>query len=386
MINYEFPPFGGGTGVACAELLRAISPGNDLSIDLVTSGPQPELERRRLSERIVVHRLPVAKRDPHYWRAGELASWTFAASGYAARLAAMGGYHICHCWAGWPSGMIGYRLRNRVPYVVSLRGSDVPGYNTRLRMLDPLLMRHMVRRVWRGAARVVAVSRELRELALRSQPEATIDVIPNGVDVDWFRPAVPGSRDLLFVGRLIERKGVDILIRAFGELAADHPLTRLIVVGDGPERSSLEALAATAAPSGRVLFTGHLTRAALAEAYASAGIFVLPALRDAMPNVVMEAMASGLAIVTTRTGAMDILDGNGLVAGQPAVEPVRDAIARYLQDADLLARHQRRSRELAEATSWSAVADYFRTVYQDVVAAPRGLVTLPPREFAPLAG
>ena len=112
-----------------------------------------------------------------------------------------------------------------------------------------------------------------------------------------------------------------------------------------------------------------------------AAIFVLPALSDAMPNVVLEAMASGLAIVTTRTGASELIDGNGLVVETSEVAALRTAIARYLDDPALLARHQRRSRQLAEAMSWSTVADYFSTLYREVVAAPRGAVLVPPRDF-----
>ena len=144
MINYEFPPFDGGTGRACARLLDAFATHADISIDLVTSGPQPEIRSHRLGERIVVHRLPIPKRDLHYWRAGELARWTLRARRHARGLVSVRGYDVCHCWAGWPSGVVGYGLRARIPYIVSLRGSDVPGYNPRLRLARPAA--HAVRR------------------------------------------------------------------------------------------------------------------------------------------------------------------------------------------------------------------------------------------------
>ena len=66
-------------------------------------------------------------------------------------------FDLCHCWSGLPSGMVGWWLRDRQPYLVSLRGSDVPGYNRRLRLLDPLVLRHVARRVWRDSAGVFAV-------------------------------------------------------------------------------------------------------------------------------------------------------------------------------------------------------------------------------------
>lgn len=381
MVSYEFPPFGGGTGIACARLIDVLARRSDIVVDLVTSGPMPDLERYEMGARVIVHRLPIPKRDLNYWRAGELMRWTFGAIRYTRRLTATTRFDVCHCWAGWPSGVIGCQLRGDVPYIVSLRGSDVPGYSARLRHLDALLMRHVARVVWQHAARVVAVSRDLRGLALSSAPDATIDVIPNGVDVERFTRADVGRRDLLFVGRLIERKGVHLLIEAFAYLAARYPEISLTVVGDGPARGSLEALAEALGVHGRVRFTGRLDSARLIAAYAEAGVFVLPASSDAMPNVVLEAMAAGLAIVTTKTGATEVLHGNGLVVDRPEVDLLQDTIATYLANPAMLASHQRRSRQLAEGMSWSAVADYFTLMYHDI-AVRRKALPMPPRDFS----
>lgn len=381
MVNYEFPPLGGGTGIACAQLLEEIAHRPNIAVDLVTSGTAPGLERTALARNVTLHRVPTPKRDLHYWRAGELLTWTRRALGYARRLHRERGFALSHCWAGWPSGIVGYRLRREMPYVVSLRGSDVPGYNSRLRLLDPLLMRHLCRRVWGGAARVVAVSRNLRALALETQPEAVIDVIPNGVDVRRFTPGPDGASSILFVGRLIERKGVDLLIDAFAGLAGEFPWLTLAIVGDGPERSRLESMVADRGLRRRVTFRGHLEREELTRAYREAAIFVLPALSEAMPNVVLEAMASGLAIVTTRTGAGELLRGNGLTADRPAAEPLRQALLTYLRDPDLLLQHRHSSRRLAEGMSWGAVADFVLAICNEAVSAADRPVAIPAREF-----
>lgn len=191
MVNYEFPPFGGGTGLACANVLRELGERRDIRVDLVTSGPGWAVERSVLAHGVHVHRIPTPKRDLHYWRMPELAVWTARALGYADRLRRSERFDLCHCWATWPSGVVGYRMSRRLPYVVALRGSDVPGYSRRLRRLDPLVMRHVARRVWRRSSRVVAVSRDLRALALETEPGMRVDVIPNGVDVRRFTPGSP---------------------------------------------------------------------------------------------------------------------------------------------------------------------------------------------------
>lgn len=276
-------------------------------------------------------------------------------------------FDVGHCWSGWPAGVIGCALSSHLPYVVSLRGSDVPGYNERLRWLDPLLFRHVARRVWRDAAYVASVSHSLRRLALETAPGADIDVIPNGVDVRLFRPGPADSKvDLLFVGRLIERKGVDVLLRAVGDLAREHRQVTLAIAGDGPEKNRLQELSRRLGLGERVTFLGHLERTSLAELYRRASIFVLPAIRDAMPNAALEAMASGLAVITTPGGAGDLIHDNGFVVPPRNPSSIRDAIGCYLADPQLLAAHQARSRALAQSMSWQAVAEHFNAVYQAV--------------------
>jgi L-malate glycosyltransferase len=381
MVNYEFPPLGGGTGIACSQLLEELGGRRDIEVELVTSDTGSAVERTRFAKGVTVHRLPTPKRDMQYWRASELLGWTRRALVHADALSRDRRFDLCHCWAGWPSGIVGYWLRRRQPYVVSLRGSDVPGYNKRLRVLDPLVMRHLCRQVWGRSARVVAVSRSLRALAHETQPDARIDVIPNGVDVRRFTPGDEDGRGLLFVGRLIERKGADVLVEAFGLLAAAHPDLTLTIVGDGPERPRLEEIARGHGLGGRVSFRGHLEREALAQAYRDAAVFVLPAASDAMPNVVLEAMAAGLAIVTTRTGAAELLRGNGQMVERADPEDLRAALERYLEDPGLLAQHRHASRRLAEQMSWSSVADFFLAVYAEVITAPEHVVSAPGREF-----
>ena len=287
MINYEFPPLGGGTGMACAALLEEFRQSQNLHVELITSSSNRQVQCLSHSDRINIHYLPTPKQDRHYWRMSELFGWTMQALGYASALTRAQRFDLCHCWGGWPSGIVGLRLSRRQPYIVSLRGSDVPGYNKRLRVLDPLVMRHLSRCIWSRAARVVAVSRNLRALAVQTQPTADIDVIPNGVDVNRFRPAAPGVPGLLFVGRLIERKNTHILVEAFSRLAGHYPDLTLTIAGDGPERPRLEGLVRRHGIGERVRFRGHLSGDALAGAYEESSILILPADTDAMPNVVL---------------------------------------------------------------------------------------------------
>ena len=370
MLSYEFPPWGGGTGNACQRLLEVLRRDPAIRVDLVTSGPPGSAAVEELGEPLRIHRVPIAKRSIHFWTVSELAQWTARALIVSRRLVRERPFDLCHCWSGWPSGWIGYALRHRLPYLVALRGSDVPGYNPRLKLLDPLLFRHLSRHVWRRARAVTAVSEHLRTLAGRTERDLGIEVITNGVDTDLFCPsprdlAVPRDQafSVLFVGRLIERKGVVHLVRAFGELAANDGSSRLVIVGDGPERLRLERLSRDLGIGGRVDFRGAMPQAELPTIYRRASVFVMPALQEGMSNAVLEAMASGLPIVITPTGGSEAIRDNGAIVAACDASSIRNALVTYRDDPELLRRHGRQSRALAEAMSWELMSRAFVDLY-----------------------
>jgi glycosyltransferase involved in cell wall biosynthesis len=153
-------------------------------------------------------------------------------------------------------------------------------------------------------------------------------------------------------------------LRAFGALARDHAEVTLAIAGDGPEKGRLQEQCRLLGIAERVTFLGHLDRGSLAERYRRASIFVLPAIRDAMPNAALEAMASGLAVIATPGGAADLIRDNGFVIAPGDPSSIRHAVGRYLADPRLLAAHQERSRALAQSMSWQTVAESFLELYE----------------------
>ena len=371
VLCYELPPIGGGTGVACSQVLALLARRDDIELEVISScaGSEPMTVR---DGRARLHLLPVGKRDLRFWQPDELLRWTIGAVRQARVLAAERPFDLCHCWSGLPSGVVGWWLRDLQPYLVSLRGSDVPGYNRRLRLLDPLLMRHLARQVWRGATGVFAVSANLRAMAQVSAPEVSIGLLANGVDAQFFRPQENlGNATFVFAGRLIERKGVDTLLEAVRLVAARQPQLHLVIAGDGPEREALQAMRRTFGVEDQVTFAGHLARDELAELLGHSGVIVLPAVTDAMPNVVLEGMAAGMAVIVTETSSANIVDGNGQLVPPRDSQALARAMQRYLEDPALLARHQRRSRLLALGRSWEAVAEDHVQRFRRALASSR---------------
>lgn len=362
-LNYEFPPIGGGGATAYQALLRELTRAGSCRVVLITAGLKPKPEEDRIHESLTIRRVPVGKKDLRYWHRSEVFRYYLCAYREAGRALERESFDVCHAFFGIPSGLVAYRLRHFLPYVLSLRGSDVPGFSRRFSW-DHRLLRPLVRRSWAAAAAVVANSERLRERAQRAFRDIAIDVIPNGIDTSEFRPQphVPGSQPrLVTVARLIPRKGIDLLLKSLSGLISRS--WHLMVIGDGPERSRLVALTTQMGLTNRVEFYGDLDRRQITQILPTCDLFILPSWAEGMSNAALEAMACGLPVVLTDTGgAYELIRGNGVVVPCGKVEALRAALDRLLATPDKWPAMSAKSRDIAESLSWSAVADRYRSL------------------------
>jgi teichuronic acid biosynthesis glycosyltransferase TuaC len=212
----------------------------------------------------------------------------------------------------YPDGMAAVLLGRLLgkPVVVTARGSDVNTYS------EMPLIRRLLRFTLRRADAVIAVSRALKAAIVRlGVAENAVRVIPNGVDATKFHPidraearrglGLPDGRIVLSVGGLVDVKGFDVLIRSFKRLGGrDNRGALLVIVGDGPRRQSLEALAAESGLRERVRFAGAVGHEDLARWYSAADLFCLASSREGWPNVVLEALACGTPVVAAAVGGI----------------------------------------------------------------------------------
>jgi glycosyltransferase involved in cell wall biosynthesis len=189
----------------------------------------------------------------------------------------------------------------------------------------------------REAAFVSSISRWHQGFYEEIAPGGTRPVIRCSVTVP---PLAEGGQDIVSVGRLVAKKGFDLLIRAFARL--DRPQMRLRIAGDGPERQALVALAEAEGVADRVDFLGAQPHAAALALIRSGAIFALPCRtsstgdRDGIPVVLMEAMAAGKPVIAGRldTIAELVEDGrSGLLVPPDDVDALAAALARLVDDA-----------------------------------------------------
>ena len=218
-----------------------------------------------------------------------------------------------------------------------------------------------------------ALQTELGERGFRD-----VKVLSRGVDVRRFNPgrrsqalrgswgASPDEVVVCHVGRLAREKNVDLVVRAFNALRAKLPSAKLLFVGDGPQRASLQQALPDA------IFAGMRRDEDLAAHYASSDIFLFPSLTDTFGNVVTEAMASGLAVVSfNRAAAAElIVDG---VNGRSLPEEDEAAFVQATLTLALQAQQREQMRERAVSSvarrDWQAIADSFVLTLRGVIAA-----------------
>jgi glycosyltransferase involved in cell wall biosynthesis len=236
------------------------------------------------------------------------------------------------------------------------------------------------RTVLRAFDRIAVVSDVVAGILRRSGISAElIEIVRNGVRIDDFACAEPtlrteygwsGKYVIGFVGRLVNDKGGEVLVRAAKAIMAAHPNARVVFVGDGPARGRWEALAGALGVQSSVRFAG--TRSDIARVYASLDVLVLPSLIEAMPMCLIEAMAAAKPVVATRVGAIPRLidpEVTGLLVEPGDAEGLKAAISRLIEEPSFARRLGENGATLAAARfSEKEMAKSYVRLYRQTMA------------------
>ena len=258
---------------------------------------------------------------------------------------------------------------SQIPIIATAHGGDL--YGLRGRIMDWL--RGLV---FAKSAAVTVVSNAMaRDVGMTGVPAEKIHVIPMGTDLtDRFCPGYVerNSKQVLFVGRLVEKKGCRYLIEAWPEVVQAEPEARLLIVGDGPEREGLGKLVQELNVGASISFLGGLPQASLPDLYRKSAVVVFPSIvgrggdQEGFGLVLVEAMGCECAVVVSDLPAMrDIVqDGEtGLVVGQKAVSDFAIAINRLLTNPSFAWSLGQRSRGyVADRFAWSVISNCYRVL------------------------
>ncbi len=338
LLNYEFPPLGGGASPVSFEIASQLVERYDVNIDVVTMGFKGLPVYEECGPSLRIHRVPCWRSKKEICHPWEQA--TFLVSGFkkAAALHQEHNFDLCHTHFLIPTGIIAEKLKRHfgLDYVVTAHGSDVPGFNNDRFKLLHQFTGPVLRKVARGAKKIVAPSHFLEQL-IRQKIDVAFDekltVIPNGIDVDKFRPRQK-RRIILGSGRLLPRKGFQFLLEAVADQDIGYEVH---ICGDGPMMGALQEIGQRSQT--KVVLHGWLDNRSqqYRDLIESAAIYVLPSLKENASIALLEGMAAGAAVLTTAISGCPETVGEGGILVEPAsVSDLREKLYRLVADEDRL--------------------------------------------------
>ncbi len=377
IVNYEYPPVGGGASNASGFLAATLArQGHRVSVVTSAFGKYRGLS---VEEGVRVHRIPAHRKRIDRADVGQMRFFVASALIFAPFIARRERVEGSIVYFTVPSGLVGYGLRIllRLPYLVSLQGGDVPGLIPELDRTHRRI-RRLRQRILRSARAIVANSHGLARLSARTDP-FPVAVVANGVDCAMFRPSADPQPEaeapfrILFAGRLQKQKNVGVLLDELARLRRDGMTAfRLDVAGDGPLGPELRERARDLALTECVAWHGWLAKSDLVSLYRRADCFVNPSLYEGLPNTVTEAMACGLPVVASRAIGNDELVAEketGLLFALDEPRQLGDALKVLMRDRSAARRMGTEGRaRVVAGHSWEAVAE----AYVELLEGPAG--------------
>lgn len=272
-----------------------------------------------------------------------------------------------HFFSG-SGGLPGLRRLRGIPYVVSEHSSALTSANPE-KSISPTGLR-LAERVYRDAAAVLPVSASLAAAIEQRGLVTSTRTVPNPVDTDRFRPGpLPDRPRITTVARLARVKQLDVLLRAVAELQHRGADPQVGIVGDGPERVPLQALARDLGIEGAVTFHGRLDRDQVAAILATSTVFALSSHTENLPVAAIEALSAGLPVVAPAVGGLPELlaDAPGALVRPGDAEDLARGLERWLEP---MPADRDRARELVVGRySVDAVGELLRDVYAAAASA-----------------
>lgn len=367
MLNYEYPPLGGGAAPVTKQLSEELVRIGH-TVDVVTMGFN-DLPQKESINGVNIYRVPCIRKKREMCTTHEMLSYCISATRLAKELMKTKKYDLNHTHFIIPTGIVSYLNRKRIPYIVTLHGSDVPGYNPDRFAYQHMLAKPFWKKIIKNSSCMTSPTSHLKDLMLSEYSEAKkVEIIPNGINPGQFTPKEKDNK-ILVVTRLFERKGVQYVIEAMKHIDG----YKLTICGNGPYRKTLEKQISELGLTDRVNLLGYVNDEKLKEEYETSAIFVLPSSSENFPVVLLEAMASGCSIVTTNvTGCPEVVGDSALLVRPKSSEDIAQALTTLTQNYILRRELGIRARIRVENDySWDKIAENYVRIYESVISSSK---------------
>jgi len=368
MLNYEYPPLGGGASPVTKSLAEELVKLGH-TVDVVTMGFKG-LNQREEIKGVNIYRVPSIRKKQSVCQTHEMFSYCLSAYYFLQKLLKKNEYDINHTHFVLPTGIVSYFLRKfkfkGLPYVITSHGSDIPGYNPDRFHLAHKIIQPLWKKIIENSEYVICPSQSHKELILGNvSVENKTKVIPYGFNFSKFK-SIEKQKKILLSSRLLKRKGFQYFLEAIWNLDIDYEIN---ILGDGPYIESLMQKAKEV--KANINFRGWIDNSSqeYRRFFEEASIFVFPSSSESFGVVLLEAMASGCAIITTDvTGCPEVVGDAALLVRPKSSEDIRNALIKLINNKKLISELGAKARKRVEENfTWEKIAKQYVSVYKDVI-------------------
>jgi len=364
MLNHEFPPVGGGASPVTLELCRSlVRVGHH--VDVVTMHFKGTA-RHEVVDGVTVYRTPAWRKRADICHAPELSTYLPGALGKTLLLLRQNRYDIIHCHFLVPGGPLAYLAHKMsgVPFLVTCHGTDVPKHNPDRFKLMHKLIAPAWRFLARRAALITSPSEHLKNAIVQACVKAKVCVIPNGIEAGQFSPGEK-TKEILLCSRLLTFKGFQHVINAVKDIDLGW---QIHIIGDGPYRETLEALAQNSQTP--IRFWGWLDKqdARFVDLFNRCALFVFPSEAENFPTVLLEAMAARMAIITSTAGGCAEVVGEAARLVSPGdVDGIRMHLVELTTSEETRRQLSHAAGERVASFGWDKIAVRFVETYESLI-------------------
>ncbi|NJO16959.1 MAG: glycosyltransferase family 4 protein [Thioploca sp.] len=370
LINYEYPPVGGGAANAMWNIARELVKQTH-QVTILTANYK-ELRGWKEEQEIRVYRCRAWRRSAHRSTLLEQLSFVMSALFVLPKILRNCQIEAIIIYFSMPCGPIGLwgKMLFNKPYVISLRGGDVPGIDARVSKLHRLLM-PVRRAVLKHSYAIVANSIGLKQLAELADPYP-VKIIPNGVDTEFFYQKIHQNDifNFLFVGRFQPQKNLFFLLEQLSQLKKSVTIPFIChLIGDGQLKAALQEYAVKLQLDSILSWHGWLDKEQLRKIYQGTDCFLNLSRYEGMPNVVLEAMACGLPVIASQViGNTEVVRSGitGYLVDLQKPQDIQQALCTLLTHREQAARFGQAGREwVIKEFSWTKVASEYVNLFSE---------------------
>ena len=380
LVNYEYPPLGGGGGVINALFAEELA--KRIRVTVLTSHREG-LEREEQHGQLRIVRVPVWMRAQDTV-ASHLSMFSFFPQSlrYGRRVVRDHSIDLVHSFFAIPTGPSGIWLSRKAdcPHILSVLGGDIYDPSKPLSPHKTPILRQVVRWVVQQSDIVVAESEDIAERTRAFYAERSVERVPLALAPPQFKAVTRSELDLglqaedqvvVTVGRLIPRKAVDELIEAVAQ--SDNTRIRLVVIGDGPLREILEQQARRLGAAGRIRFAGYVSDERKWQILANSDLYVSTSHHEGFGISYLEALCMGLPVVCYNCGGqVDFLTEEvARVHSVGEQVALRRSMEQLLADPSTLSRMSSAARREAEKYEIGAFTERYLELYSRCLTSER---------------